>query len=206
MRLFIAIPLSDAMKDALTAVQDEMYDNGVRGNFTSRENMHLTLAFIGEYPDKDQVMDALSTVSFSAFSLSLSGMGCFRDLWWAGMDESAPLHAVVRRIRHALADHNIPFDRKRFSPHITLIRKATGTMPGIQIEKVSMPVERILLMRSDRGKHGMIYTEVGEIVKSKRPLYKNRSRFFYHSVHCLQIAYPTNYNDLSNTAAMSLLY
>ena len=72
MRLFIAIPLSDAMKDALTAVQDEMYDNGVRGNFTSRENMHLTLAFIGEYPDKDQVMDALSTVSFSAFSLSLS--------------------------------------------------------------------------------------------------------------------------------------
>ena len=165
MRLFIAIPLSDAVKDALTAVQDEMYDNGVRGNFTPRENMHLTLAFIGEYPDKDQVMDALSTVSFSAFSLSLSGMGCFRDLWWAGMEESAPLHAVVRRIRHALADHNIPFDRKRFSPHITLIRKATGTMPGIQIEKVSMPVERILLMRSDRGKHGMIYTEVGEIVK-----------------------------------------
>ena len=141
MRLFIAIPLSDAMKDALTAAQDKMYDNGVRGNFTSRENMHLTLAFIGEYPDKDQVMDALdkepvmdalSTVSFSTFSLSLSGMGCFRDLWWAGMEESAPLHAVVRRSRHALADHNIPFDRKRFSPHITLIRKATGTMPGMK--------------------------------------------------------------------------
>ncbi len=55
MRLFIAIPLSDTMKDALTAVQDEMYDNGVRGNFTSRENMHLTLAFIGEYPDKDHI-------------------------------------------------------------------------------------------------------------------------------------------------------
>jgi 2'-5' RNA ligase len=26
-----------------------------------------------------------------------------------------------------------------------------------------MPVERISLMRSDRGKRGMIYTEVGEI-------------------------------------------
>ena len=163
MRLFIAINLSDAMKDALTAAQDEMYGKGVRGNFTPRENMHLTLAFIGEYPDSEQVMDALSSVSFSAFTLSLSGMGCFRDLWWAGMDDSAPLAAVVRRIRHALADHDIPFDRKRFSPHITLIRKAVGTMPGIQIEKVSMSVERISLMRSDRGKHGMIYTEVGEI-------------------------------------------
>ena len=165
MRLFIAINLSDAMRDALTAAQDEMYGKGIRGNFTPRENMHLTLAFIGEYPDKEQVMDALSSVTFSAFSLSLSGLGCFRDLWWAGMDESVPLAAVARRIRRALAKHNIPFDRKRFSPHITLLRKAVGTMPGIQIETVSMAVERISLMRSDRGKHGMIYTEVGAITK-----------------------------------------
>ena len=163
MRLFIAIQLSDAMKDALTAAQDEMYSHGVRGNFTARENMHLTLAFIGEYPDKEQVMDALSSVSFSSFSIALKGMGCFRDLWWAGMDESAPLTAVVRRIRRALAENEIPFDKKRFSPHITLIRKATGTMPGIQIDKVSMPVKSISLMRSDRGKRGMIYTMVGEI-------------------------------------------
>ena len=167
MRLFIAIQISDALKDTLTAVQDEMYNNGIRGNFTPRENMHLTLAFIGEYPDKEQVMEALSRVSFSAFSLSLSGMGCFRDLWWAGMDESAPLAAVVRRIRRALAENNIPFDRKRFSPHITLIRKAVGTMPGIQIEKSSMLVERISLMRSDRGKRGMIYTEVEVITEEK---------------------------------------
>ena len=163
MRLFIAIQLSDAMKDALTAVQEEMYDHGVRGNFTTRENMHLTLAFIGEYPDKDQVLDALSSVSFSAFSISLKGLGCFRDLWWAGMEESAPLTAVVRRIRRALAGHDIPFDRKRFSPHITLIRRAAGAMPGIQVSAITMPVERISLMRSDCGKHGMIYTEVGKI-------------------------------------------
>ena len=165
MRLFIAINLSEAMRDALTAAQDEMYGKGIRGNFTPRENMHLTLAFIGEYPDKEEVMDALSSVTFSAFSLSLSGLGCFRDLWWAGMDESVPLAAVARRIRRALAEHNIPFDRKRFSPHITLLRKAVGTMPGIRIETVSMAVERISLMRSDRGKHGMIYTEVGAITK-----------------------------------------
>ena len=163
MRLFIAIQLSDAMKDALTAAQDEMYAHGVRGNYTTRENMHLTLAFIGEYPDKEQVMDALSSVSFSSFSIALKGMGCFRDLWWAGMEESAPLTAVVRRTRRALAENEIPFDKKRFSPHITLIRKASGTMPGIQIDTVSMPVKSILLMRSDRGKRGMIYTAVGEI-------------------------------------------
>ena len=79
------------------------------------------------------------------------------------MDESAPLTAVARRIRRALAEHDIPFDRKRFSPHITLIRKAAENMPGIQVEPVSMRVDTISLMRSDRGKHGMIYTAIGEI-------------------------------------------
>ena len=84
------------------------------------------------------------------------------------MEESAMLAAVVRRIRRVLAENDIPFDRKRFSPHITLLRKATGTMSGVQVEKVSMEVERISLVRSDRGKRGMIYTEVGEI-RSGRP-------------------------------------
>ena len=109
------------------------------------------------------IISSFHLCCFSSFSICLKGMGCFRDLWWAGMEESAPLTAVVRRIRRALAENEIPFDKKRFSPHITLIRKAAGTMPGIQIDSVSMPVKSISLMRSDRGKRGMIYTEVGEI-------------------------------------------
>ena len=161
MRLFLAIILSDAMKDALIRVQNEMYDNGIRGNFTKEENLHLTLAFIGEYPDSQPVLDALETVDFTPFELELQGMGCFGDLWWAGMKESAPLAAVVRRIRKALSDAGIPFDRKRFSPHITLIRKAGGRMPGIQTENAAMTVTSISLMRSDRGRNGMIYTEIG---------------------------------------------
>ena len=63
MRLFIAILLSDEMKDALTEAQNELYDRGVRGNYTPEENMHLTLAFIGEYPDAAPVLDALSAVA-----------------------------------------------------------------------------------------------------------------------------------------------
>jgi 2'-5' RNA ligase len=43
--------------------------------------------------------------------------------------------------------------------------RAVGTMPGIQIEKVVMPVNASRSCGFDRGKHGMIYIEVGEIVK-----------------------------------------
>ena len=163
MRLFIAINLSDDMKGTLLDLQNALYDRGVRGRYTAEENLHLTLAFIGEYPDAEPVLDAMSEVSFMPFELTLDGMGRFGDLWWAGMKESVPLTAVVRRIRRALAEHEIPFDRKRFSPHITLIRKASGEMPGAHPKPVSMTVEAISLMRSDRGRNGMIYTELGTL-------------------------------------------
>lgn len=163
MRLFVAINLSDEMKDALIRAKNEMYDLGIRGNYTKEENLHLTLAFIGEYPDAGPVMDALSAVSIRPFDITLDGIGSFGSLWWASMKDSPALTAVVRRVRRALAENDIPFDRKRFSPHITLIRKPSGEMPKTEIEPVSMTVTEISLMRSDRGRNGMIYTELGTI-------------------------------------------
>ena len=70
MRLFIAVRLNEEMKDALIDAQNQMYDAGVRGNYTSEENLHLTLAFIGEYPNPQDVLDAMGEVSFSPFRLS----------------------------------------------------------------------------------------------------------------------------------------
>ena len=125
--------------------------------------MHLTLAFIGDYPDMGPVLDALAEVALVPFDITLKGIGCFGDLWWAGLKDSVPLSAVARRVRRALSEHDIPFDRKKFSPHITLIRKAHGEMPGLKMEAASMTVSKLSLMRSDRGKNGMIYTELGSI-------------------------------------------
>ena len=167
MRLFIAVNLSDEMKDSLIRMQNALYDRGARGNYTPEENLHLTLAFIGEYPDAQPVLDALSAVAFRPFELSLEGMGRFGDLCWAGMRDSVPLTAVVRRLRRALAENGIPFDKKRFSPHITLIRKASGALPGIVPAPASMTVTALSLMRSDRGRNGMIYTELGSVEADK---------------------------------------
>ena len=163
MRLFIAINLSREMKAALLDAQRAMFDRGVRGNFSPEENLHLTLAFIGEYPAPQPVLDALRTVTFSPFALTLDGVGCFGDLWWAGLRESAPLAAAARRVRRALAENGIPFDRKRFSPHITLIRRATRSAADIRLAPAEMTVRAISLMRSDRGRNGMIYTELGAV-------------------------------------------
>ena len=167
MRLFVAVRLSDEMREALLSAQNALFDRGVRGNFTPEENLHLTLAFIGDYPDAGPVLDTLEKVAFRPFALTLEGLGCFGDLWWAGLRGSAPLEALARRVRRALAEAEIPFDRKRFSPHVTLIRRASGKLPGIRIPPASMRVEAFSLMRSDRGKRGMIYTELG-LIEARR--------------------------------------
>ena len=163
MRLFIAVNLSAEMKAALKETQKSMRAHGVRGNYTPDENLHLTLTFIGEVPNAEPVLDALADVVFTPFDLSLDGIGCFGDLWWAGIQDSAALSAVVRRIRRALAANDIPFDRKRFSPHITLLRKASRSVGATRFVPASMMVNTISLMSSKRGRNGMIYTEIGAI-------------------------------------------
>ena len=163
MRLFAAILLSDSMKRALLSLQRKMADRGCRGRFTPEENLHLTLAFIGEYPDAEDVLDVLGGVDFAPFPLTLRGLGCFGDLWWAGMEDSDALEGLVRKIRHALAEAGIPWDRKRFRPHITLVRKAEGPLPGLYVPSVTMEAASFSLMRSDRGRRGMVYAEVGEV-------------------------------------------
>ena len=164
MRLFIAIQLSDGIRNSLSAVQTYLRDHGVRGNYTKIENLHLTLAFIGEYSDPDLVLETIRSVPFTPFPLRIEGFGSFGDLYWCGIGENDYLLSYVKRLRRALAGNGIPFDRKKFSPHITLIRRAEydrrGGFPGVTIPDVSMHVSGTSLMRSDRTKSGMVYTEV----------------------------------------------
>ena len=164
MRLFIAIELGDRVKDELCMIQKRIKLQGMKGNFTTRENLHLTLAFIGEYSDPEYVSDVLYDVILEPMRIALDGFGCFKDLYWIGLKKDKGLTENVKRLRKALSDNGIPFDRKKFVPHITLAR-------NIEYEKdlptdcpfpAAMDVEYISLMRSDRGKNGMIYTPVAE--------------------------------------------
>ena len=162
MRLFIAIRLSDGIRDSLSAIQMELRNHGVRGNYTKVENLHLTLAFIGEYSDPAFVLEVMRSVPFEPLALRIEGFGSFGNLYWCGIGENAELLSYVKRLRKALAENGVPFDRKKFSPHITLIRKAEydRRFPGVTVPDVSMRVSGASLMRSDRTKSGMVYTEI----------------------------------------------
>ena len=163
MRLFISIPLSGEMLAAAQSVQREFLRRGARGNVAPAENLHLTLAFIGEYPEPEDVLRAMDGVPFPPVELKLEGLGAFGDLWWLGVARCVPLEGYVKRLRHALAEAGIPFDRKRFNPHITLLRRAElppRARMDFAVPAATQRVERAVLMRSDRGRNGMIYTPI----------------------------------------------
>ena len=128
--------------------------------------MHLTLAFIGDFDDPDLVKEVIGSIDIRPFRIKLNGAGAFRNLWWVGIENSNPLMAISRKLRRALADAGVPFDRKRFVPHITIIRSADRALSEVPEDELaasfgaSMTVDHISLMRSDRGKRGMIYTEL----------------------------------------------
>ena len=164
MRLFLAIIPDNGIKDELCFAQKRLQLQGVKGNFTTRENIHLTLAFIGEYNDPEHVSEVLKDVIFEPMRLVTDGFGCFGDTFWIGIKEDKGLETNVKRIRKALADNGIPFDRKKFTAHITIARKIRyeKDFPTDAPFPAGMDVTCISLMRSDRGKSGMIYTVVDE--------------------------------------------
>ena len=166
MRLFVALlPDPDGIQ-ALKLAQEYLMDNKFQGRYTPEENLHMTLAFIGEYADEEHVLEVLEQIPLFPFEITLAGMGRFKDTIWCTIGQCDALSAYVRRLRHAFAEEGIPYDRKSFYPHFTLARKVEGNMETlctIQASSVSIPVQSISLMCSTPGKHGMIYTEIDRL-------------------------------------------
>ena len=160
MRLFIAVNLSDDMKRSITSTLHEMKQKNIRGSYVPTQNLHLTLAFIGERKEADDVIGAMKTVEYKPFKLALSEMGTFGDLLWVGMKGNQGLSGAVKSVRDALETAGIPFDGKKFVPHITIIRKMNGNWRQVPAPKGEMMVRKISLMRSDVKNGKRVYTEI----------------------------------------------
>ena len=166
MRLFVAVLPDNGIKDEIYMIQKRLQLQGVEADFVTRENLHLTLAFIGEYKDPGYVSDVLGDVYLEPARIAIDGFGITDDRYWAGIRENQELADNVKRIRKALADNGIPFDRRKFSPHITVARNIVYDK-GIPTDApfpAAMDVNSICLMRSDRGKNGMIYSVIDEFM------------------------------------------
>jgi 2'-5' RNA ligase len=124
MRLFVALTLPDAIAEGLGLMQ-----SGVPGaRWMEREQLHLTLRFIGEVDGRDAsaIDDALSQIRSPRFALQLKGVGEFggktpRALW-AGVQNEADVLHLQRKIESALQRIGLPAEERKFKPHVTLAR------------------------------------------------------------------------------------
>ena len=154
MRLFIAINFNNETRSRLLALRDELRSKSQRGNFTTPENLHLTLAFIGEISPKkvDKIKAILETVEFDPFEATVDKLGTFSRgaLWWTGLREEKPLMNLQRELTHKLALCGFEMDGRKYNPHITLGREVVTDIKPWQIEPFGETVSTVDLMKSER--------------------------------------------------------
>ncbi len=133
------------------------------------ENLHLTLAFLGNVDDARaaEVERAADAVAARAFSLILDQPGYWKHnrIAWAGAAVVPPeLEALVADLRAALANAHIVFDPKAFVSHVTLLRDASEPRALPALPPIEWKPDSFALVRSAALPRGSRY----EVRKSWR--------------------------------------
>lgn len=163
MRLFAAICLSPAVRDSLAETVAALRSQG-KGTFSRPENLHLTLAFIGETDRVEEAEEALRRAAVGgSFSLTVEGIGSFDDLWWAGVAKNEALERLALGVQASLREADFSIEERSWQPHITLARRWRGPQPQVDIPPVSMQVQTVSLMKSERLEGKPVYMEIARI-------------------------------------------
>jgi 2'-5' RNA ligase len=129
-RAFIGIDLDSKTRERLLAVQR---DKLKMGQFSSvkavnTEIAHITLSFLGNKTSSELslIVEALRSVSFHPFCLTLCGVGVFPNMKkirviHVGLHDSKDIKTLYELIVEGLKGKHKP-DKKKFDPHITLGR------------------------------------------------------------------------------------
>jgi 2'-5' RNA ligase len=124
-RLFVALPIPDDIADGLASLQEGIPD----ANWVPADNMHLTLAFIGEVNGGAQhdIADALATVEGPVLDLEIAGVDHFVEgrtpkVLYATVVLTSALQRLQERVSSVLRGEGVKLDRRKFRPHVTLAR------------------------------------------------------------------------------------
>jgi 2'-5' RNA ligase len=173
-RAFLAIDIDPKIKEEIFEFIKQMFLHNIGIKWVKPDNLHLTLAFLGETPmDKiSPLCDIMKKISnrHKAFTIKLSGFGCFPNLKsprviWIGVQKSRPLFNLKKDIDAELDNLGLTYDKKTFSPHLTIGRVKTPVALKPAIFEVpdfsaSFSASEIHLVKSDLFKDGPVYTDV----------------------------------------------
>jgi 2'-5' RNA ligase len=144
-RLFAAIDLPDETKDQILSLRG---DDLPPGRWSRREGLHLTLHFIGDVPEAvaRAYQRVLTQVEVAAFDLRIQEVGQFPindrpRVIWAGVQNTPDLRALHEAVGGALESEGFIRERRRFQPHITLMRFRKPIRRGVASRWLSAHVD-----------------------------------------------------------------
>ena len=154
MRTFIGIPMKQDIKETLFQIQQQCRQMCKKGNFTEKDNFHMTLHFLGE-TTTEEIDDLKQAVYETAirnrkFSLTLKQIGVFqrgeKGILWAGTEKNNSLSYLFEGLERSLTRQGFAREKKKLSPHITLAREAVPHHSFTQIQKfVSVEPKEIIV-------------------------------------------------------------
>ena len=159
-RSFLACWPDTALTEELAHYASKVRDH-VGGRIIARENLHITLAFLGEL-SKEQI-SAITDCCMplpESYALNMDRVGFWknRGLVWVGSREPNPeFSQFVEDLRHRLRRIGFRIDKRSFIPHITLLRKVRRR-PRIQLDRMEWVIRDYTLCASELSPEGSRYS------------------------------------------------
>ena len=171
MRLFVAIPLAEAVIGELAAITARLKSREDELRWTRPESWHITLQFLGNSSQEqcECVVPRLHQLHLPPVSKRLEGLGVFdhSGVFLATVEPSPELMLLQQRVSATTEPCGFVPEARPFQPHITLARsKGKGPRQGLrEIQaRVSRPpkftgflAREILLYESFLGAGGSRY-------------------------------------------------
>ena len=161
MRLFIALTLPRLVKEEVLSYQKRI--QGTLNDFSpvTFDNLHMTLAFLGETNDVETVKEALRSFSFNGpVSFTLDNTIAFSmrkyDTLVIRANECPLVLILDEKLRKLLDEHNIEYDKRNFVPHVTLGRGVSINLKDLDNFKVlsNIVVSSFSLFESTKDEEG----------------------------------------------------
>jgi RNA 2',3'-cyclic 3'-phosphodiesterase len=133
-RLFLAIPISDALRDRLKELQEisleTLSDHGIMNlRAENLNNSHITVRFLGDVEKPDELITVLNGqyLQSKPFNFCVNAIGVFDSprkarVLWAGVDQQSSFDELRKEIDSMLEPLGFDGEKKEYHPHLTLAR------------------------------------------------------------------------------------
>lgn len=165
MRLFIAINFNEEVKKLVYEKELALESKIINGHITAKNNIHMTLVFIGETNRPKDVSDCIEKIDEKKFNLLIKGLRYFnrngKRLYYLDIKGCDNLTKVYDKLYNELSLKGFELENREFKPHVTLAREVVLS-ENVNIDSMNyeFTVNKISLMESKRINGELKYIEI----------------------------------------------